>query len=434
MSTVYSATQPSSVDQPSDVQARVLRRIVPFLLLCYVCSYLDRINVGFAKLQMARELRFSETAYGLGAGIFFISYFLFEVPSNMAMMRTGARFWIGRIMVTWGLISGATMFIQSETSYYTMRFLLGVAEAGFIPAVLYYLSCWIPSKTKGQATAIFMMGIPLSGILGGPLSGGIIQGFDGVAGLSGWRWMFILEAIPTVLAGLFAFKWLSDSPAKAKWLSPLERAQLTAELEADGKTKLLHSTRDGLTDKRVWGLSVLYIFYSMGLYAISFWLPSIIQQSGASDPLTVGSLAAIPYSTALITMLLVGRSSDRTRERRWHLALPALAGAAGLCISVRFATDPTLGLIGLAIAASGIITCVPQFYCLPPAILGGSAAAMGFAVANSIGCLAGFVSPYMIGWIKDSTGSTDAGLLLVAACLVVGALGALSVPKAMVNR
>jgi MFS family permease len=413
---------------------RVVRRIVPFLLLCYIFSYLDRINVGFAKLQMASELHFSETAYGLGAGIFFLGYFLFEVPSNMVMLRTGPRFWIGRIMITWGLVSGAMMFIQNETSYYVLRFLLGVAEAGFIPAVIYYLNCWIPSSAKGKATALFMTGIPIAGMLGGPLSGLILKDMHHLAGLSGWRWMFLLEAVPSILAGLFAFWWLDDVPACARWLSASERAALSAEIETESRGKPLHSPRDGLLSLKVWGLSALYISYSMGLYAISFWLPSIIAQSGFADPALIGLLTAVPFVAALATMLAVSASSDRRRERRWHLALPSLAGAVGLAISVAFAHVPALAIFGLTVASAGIITCVPQFYCLPPALLGGGAAAIGFAIANSVGCLAGFVSPSMIGAIKDATGSTAAGLLVVAACLLLGAGGALLVPKALVNK
>lgn len=433
MSTIADAHLGRLRSDHAGVHARVVRRIVPFLLICYICSYLDRINVGFAKLQMASDLHFSESAYGLGAGIFFIGYFLFEVPSNLMMMRTGPRFWIGRIMVTWGIVSGATMFVRDEYSYYALRLLLGVAEAGFIPAVLYYLSCWVPSAAKGRATALFMMGIPIAGILGGPLSGWILKGFDQVGGLAGWRWMFVIEAVPTVLAGLFAFKWLDDSPSSARWLTPAERRDLDEQLASESKGKALQSTRDGLTSGRVWALSALYISYSMGLYAISFWLPSVIAQSGVNDPASVGMLTALPYLAALVTMFLVGRSSDHFHERRWHLALPSLAGAAGLVISVVFAHDTTLSLVGLTIAAAGIITCVPQFYCIPPAILGGSAAAMGLALANSIGCLAGFVSPYMIGWIKDATGSTGIGLIVVAGFLVAGALGALAVPRKLVN-
>lgn len=432
MSTLAS-TLASTRAPMSETNSAVVRRIVPFLLLCYICSYLDRINVGFAKLQMASDLRFSETAYGLGAGIFFIGYVLFEVPSNMMMVRTGPRFWIGRIMITWGVISGATMFIQGETSYYILRFALGVAEAGFIPAVIYYLGCWVPSAAKGRATSLFMLGIPIAGILGGPLSGWILHGMDGVAGLAGWRWMFVLEAIPTVAAGIMAFKWLDDSPDQAKWLTPAQRIELKNELARESQGKALHSTRDGLLSGKVWALAVLYISFNMGLYAVSFWLPTIIAQSGVTDPASVGMLTAIPYVAAFVTMMLVGRSSDRMRERRWHLAVPSFVGALGLVTAVTYSDNPTIALVGMAVAAAGIITCIPQFYVLPSAILSGNAAAMGLAVANSIGCIAGFASPYMIGAIKDATGSTSVGLIVVAGILVLGAAGALLIPKSLVN-
>jgi sugar phosphate permease len=414
--------------------AKIFLRLIPFLLFCYICSYLDRINVGFAKLQMVRELGFSETAYGLGAGIFFIGYFLFEIPSNIIMLRTGPRFWIGRIMITWGLVSGAMMFVRSETAFYMLRFLLGLAEAGFIPGVLYYLNCWFPAKAKGRATALFMTGIPLSGIIGAPLSGWILHGLQGVGGLSGWQWVFLVEAVPTLLAGAACFAWLDNSPETAKWLTPGEKASIAAEHLGENADKQLHSLRDGLFNRRIWYLSLLYTMFTMGLYAISFWLPSIIGQSGVADPVSVGLLTAMPYGAALVTMWIVGRSSDRRGERRWHLSVPACLGAGGLVFSVMFSHDITMAIIGLTLATAGIITCIPQFYVIPPMLLGGSAAAAGLALINSVGNLAGFVSPFLLGYVKDATGTTAVGLLVVAACLLVGATCVLLIPKALVNK
>lgn len=430
---IVAETLPQSLTQDS-TYGRIFRRLIPFLLFCYLCSYLDRINVGFAKLQMVRELGFSETTYGLGAGIFFIGYFLFEVPSNIIMLRTGARFWIGRIMVTWGLISGAMMFIHSESIFYLLRFMLGFAEAGFIPAVLYYLSCWFPAKERGKATALFMTGIPIAGMIGGPLSGWILVGLDGASGLSGWQWMFLIEAVPTLIAGLLCFAWLDDSPEKAAWLTAEEKANIALDHREESGTKQLHSMRDGLLNRRVWYLSILYAMFTMGLYAISFWLPSIIGQLGVKDPAKVGLLTAIPYTAALLTMYVVGRSSDRQRERRWHLSGPALIGAAGLICSVVFSNDFTLAMVALTVATAGILTCVPQFYVIPPTILGGRAAAVGLAVANSVGNLAGFVSPYMLGYVKDVTGTTTIGVLIVAGCLIVGGACVQLLPRALVNK
>jgi sugar phosphate permease len=417
-----------------DTYARIFKRLIPFLLFCYICSYLDRINVGFAKIQMVKELGFSETAYGLGAGIFFVGYFAFEVPSNVIMLRTGARFWIGRIMLVWGLISGAMLLVRSETTFYVLRFLLGIAEAGFIPGVLYYLNCWFPAKAKGRATALFMGGIPLAGMIGGPISGWILAGLHGAAGLSGWQWMFLLEAVPSLLAGIVCFVWLDSGPEEARWLSVEEKASIAADHRAESAAKQFHSLRDGLLNRGVWYLSLLYSMFTMGLYAISFWLPTIISQSGVSDPTRLGLLTAIPYAAALIIMYLVGRSSDSRRERRWHLTLPALTGAGGLLWSVAFAHDMPLAMIGLTIATAGILTCVPQFYVIPPMMLGGGAAAAGFAVINSIGNLAGFVSPYLLGYVKDATGSTTGGLLIVAVCLTLGGVCVLLIPRLHVNK
>lgn len=417
-----------------EVYAKVSRRLIPMLLFCYVCSYLDRVNVGFAKLQMLDDLKFSETVYGLGAGIFFLGYVIFEVPSNLVMIRVGARFWIGRIMITWGIVSAAMVFVKSPASFYALRFLLGVAEAGLIPAALYYLSTWFPSERRGKATAVFMFGIPLSGVIGGPLSGWIIARFAHAGGLAGWQWMFLIEALPAVLGGIACFFYLSDSPASAPWLDRAERSVIAADLARESSEKTLHTIRDGLADRKVWQLSALYMAFTMGLYAVSFWLPSIIRTSGVKDALTVGLLTAIPYAVAIPTMYLVGRSSDRLHERRWHLAVPALVGAFGLVLSVHFALQTTYAMVALTIATAGIVTCIPQFYTLPPAILGGAAAAMGLAVANSVGSVAGFISPYLLGYVKDMTGSTNDGVLVIAACLVIGGGLVFAVPARLVNR
>ena len=408
---------------------RIFARLIPFLLFCYICSYLDRINVGFAKIQMVSDLHFSETAYGLGAGIFFIGYFLFEVPSNIIMTRTGARFWIGRIMLTWGVISGLMMFVQTELHFYVLRFLLGLAEAGFIPGVLYYLSCWFPAKARGRATSMFMMGIPLAGMIGAPLSGWLLRSMSGTAGLAGWQWVFLIEAIPTLFAGIACFFWLDNDPMSAKWLTQAEKDQLVTDLRAENDGKKFSSMRDGFASPQVWYLSLLYVMFTMGLYAISFWLPSIIGQSGVSDSLTIGLLTSIPYTAALIFMFFVGRSSDRNNERHYHLIVPALLGAFGLCVSVVFAHSTVPAMVGLTLATAGILTCIPQFYNVPPLLLTGSAAAVGLAMINSIGNLAGFVSPYLIGYVKDQAGSTSAAVLIIAGCLVLGAAGVLRIRR-----
>jgi len=413
---------------------RIGRRIVPFLLFCYVCSYLDRLNIGYAKLQMLGDLRMSETAYGLGAGIFFIGYVIFEIPSNFVMIRVGARFWIGRIMVTWGLISGAMALVSSPMVFYVLRFLLGAAEAGFIPAALYYMSTWLPDQRRGRATALFMIGIPLSGIIAGPVSGLILSKLNGVGRLAGWQWMFVIEAIPTVIGGLICFFFLDNTVGAVSWLSESGRSAVAADLAREAASRPLHSIRSGLLDPKVWALSGLYMFFTMGLYAVSFWLPSIIRSSGVKDVLTVGLLAAIPYAVALPTMLLIGRSSDARRERRWHLAAPAFVGAIGLFFSVIYAKDTALAMVGLTVATACILTTIPQFYTLPPAILTGGAAAMGFALANSAGSIAGFISPYLLGYVKDATGSTNIGVTVVGAGLLIGAALTFGFPRSLVNK
>ncbi len=424
----------TEVSADRGVYSKMMWRLLPLLLACYIAAYLDRVNVGFAKLQMLKELGFSETVYGLGAGVFFVGYVIFEVPGNMLMMRVGPRAWISRILITWGLISGATMIVKTPTAFYLMRFLLGAAEAGFIPAIIYYLSIWFPSAQRGKASALFLAGIPLSGVIGGPLSGWLITSMNGVGGLSGWQWMFVVEAVPAVVLGIACIFYLDNSIDAANWLTPAEKARVAADIAGEARGKTLNSARDGLTNGRVWLLSFTYFFFTMGLYGVSFWLPSIIRDSGVKDPLSVGLLTAIPYAGAFVTMILVGRSSDRRRERRWHLAGPALCGAAGLIVSVLYSHDTVLALAALTVAASGILTCIPQFYVLPPAILTGAAAAMGLAVANSVGSVAGFIAPYLLGYVKDFTGSTNNGVLVLAAALVLGAALVFATPARLVNR
>lgn len=413
---------------------QVIWRLIPFLFLCYVCSYMDRVNVGFAKLQMMSDLNLSEAVYGLGAGMFFVGYLLFEVPSNLVMQKVGARRWIARIMVTWGIISAAMMFVTSPSSFYIMRFLLGVAEAGFIPAILLYLTYWFPASRRGKVTALFMTGIPMSGVIGGPLSGWILHTMSGSSGLAGWQWLFVLEGIPTVILGVVAFFYLDDKISDAKWLSPQQRSMLEKNLTADQHGKTLHSLRDGFTNPKVWLLSFIYLFFTMGLYGVSFWLPTIVKASGVSDPLNIGLLTAIPYAAATVAMIVVGRSSDRRGERRWHLSLSGFVGALGLVFSVMYAQDTTIAMVALTFATMGIMSTISQFWVLPPTILGGAAAATGIALANSIGSVSGLISPYLLGWVKTVTNSTNNGVLVLAVSLVVGGLLVFTIPAKLVNR
>ncbi|AMP04372.1 MFS transporter [Collimonas pratensis] len=414
--------------------AKVTWRLLPMLFLCYVASYLDRVNVGFAKLQMLNDLKFSETVYGLGAGIFFIGYFIFEIPSNMMLHRVGARLWIARIMISWGLISGAMIFVDSPTSFYAMRFLLGVAEAGFFPGVILYLTYWYPAHRRGKMTALFMTGVPVSGVIGGPLSGWIMKALPGVHGLAGWQWMFILEAIPSLVLGVVVIFYLQDRIRGAAWLSEQEKLLLEAQIQAETSQKQEASLGQMFANPRVWLMALIYFCFVMGLYGVSFWLPTIIKTTGVTDTFNIGLLTAIPYATAAVAMILIGHSADLRRERRWHVAIPAVLGCIGLIFSTVYDHNTLLAMAALTLATVGIITVLPLFWSLPTAFLGGAAAAAGIALINSLGNLAGFVSPYLVGWLKDQTHSTNSGMYVLAASLLLGAVLTLSVPKHLVNK
>ena len=413
---------------------KVTWRLMPLLLICYIVAYLDRVNVGFAKLQMMNALGFSDVVYGLGAGIFFVGYFLFEVPSNVILHKVGARLWIGRIMISWGILSAGMLFVTNDTAFYVMRFLLGIAEAGFFPGIILYLTYWYPSHRRGRITALFMTGIALSGVIGGPLSGYIMKIFDGTHGMAGWQWMFLLEGLPAVLLGVIVIIMLDDRIAQAKWLTEEERALLAKNIAAEEEEKHDASISTVLTSPRVWLMALIYFSYVMGLYGVSFWLPTIIKGMGIADPLEIGLMSAIPYGAAVVVMLLVSKSADRLRERRWHVALPGIFGAIGLLLSVLWAHDTVLAMAALTLATAGIITTLPLFWSLPTAFLTGTGAAAGIAMINSVGNLAGFTSPYLVGWLKQLTGSTDAGMYMLAGSLIFAAILTISVPARLVNK
>ena len=414
---------------------KVLLRIVPFLMLCYVVSYLDRVNVGFAKLQMSGDLGLSEAAYGLGAGLFFIGYFLFEVPSNLLLQRVGAKIWIARIMITWGLVSGAFMLVQNEVQFYALRFLLGLAEAGFYPGVILYCTFWFPSHRRAKVVALFMSAIPIAGIFGNPLSGWIIKALDGASGLAGWRWMFAVEAVPALLIGIWTLFYLDSSVRRARWLSDAEKEIIERAIEADNAHKPVHGkVFDAFKEPRVWLMSFIYFCFVMGQYALTFWMPTFVESTGIEDAFAIGVLSAIPFLAALVAMNLFGRSADRHRERRWHLVIPATMGAVGFVLAASTQGSTVLSLVALSVAAAGVITCAPLFWSLPTAFLGGTAAAAGIAAINSFGNLAGFASPYMIGELIDRTGSTRLPMYLLASILVIGAAAVLTTDKRTVNR
>jgi D-galactonate transporter len=416
------------------IYRKVSWRLVPFLLLCYVVAYLDRVNVGFAKLQMLSDLKFSETIYGLGAGIFFIGYFIFEVPSNVILHKVGARVWIARIMISWGILSAAMMFVSSPTMFYVMRFLLGVAEAGFFPGIILYLTYWYPAQRRGRVTALFMTAIALAGVIGGPISGWILREMAGVSGLAGWQWMFLLEGIPSILVGFIVLFYLDDRIAKAHWLTPGDKSILERNIASEDAEKEDPPLLAVLSSPRVWLMSTIYFCLVAGLYGVSFWLPTIIKSTGVKDNFVIGVLSAVPYAFAVVAMIIASRSADARRERRWHVAVPALLGALGLVLSVVWGQNTVLAMAALTLATMGILTTLPLFWSLPTAFLAGTAAAAGIGLINSLGNLAGFASPYAVGWLKDATQSTDVGMYGLAVVLVLGALLTLSIPARLVSK
>ncbi|WP_312511743.1 MFS transporter [Massilia sp.] len=415
-------------------------RLIPFIFVCYLFNYLDRVNVGFAKLEMLDALQLSETVYGLGAGIFFLGYVAFGVPSNLILHRFGARRWIAVMMVAWGSLSACMLFVTTPLEFYVLRFFTGVAEAGFFPGMVLYFTKWFPSHKRGQVMALFMSAIPVSGLIGGPLSGWMLSHFaHGQGGMDGWQWLFLLQGVPTVLLGVGVWFYLNDGIKQASWLSHEEKTAMQAALDRDEQQRssgvhAVHSFGQVLRDWHVWMLGFIYFSIQMGVYAINFWLPSIIKALGFENATTVGWLSAIPYLFAGVFMVLVGRSADRRRERRWHLTAPLLMALVGLLLAANFSSNVVIVMIGLSLATMGALTGLPMFWPLPAAFLGSAAAAAGLALINSMGQIAGFLSPFLVGWIKDATGSTDVALYLLSSVLFVGAMLVLVVPARLVNR
>ncbi|EEY27581.1 major facilitator family transporter [Brucella suis bv. 5 str. 513] len=413
---------------------KVAFRIIPLLMICYIIAYLDRVNVGFAKLQMSEELGFSEAIYGLGAGLFFIGYFFFEIPSNILLHKLGARLWIARIMITWGLLSALFAFVQTEWQFYILRFLLGAAEAGFYPGVILYLTYWFPSHRRGKMFALFQAGSPAAGIFGNPLSGWIMDQFHDTAGWQGWQWMFVLEAIPAVVLGVVILLYLDNSVKAAKWLTEEEKAIISRDIEADSKGKAAsHSLMSLVKNPMLWVMTLIYFCFVMGQYGLTLWMPTLIRASGVTSNVTIGLLGAIPFICAIIAMVIFSRSADHYRERRWHLVVPALLGAVGFVVAAS-ATNTTVSIIFLSMAAAGVLACAPLFWSLPTAILSDAAAAAGIALINSVANLAGFISPYMVGIIRDATHSSELGMYVLAGFLILGAAIVLCIPASKVNR
>jgi len=394
--------------------AKVTSRLVPFLVLCYFVAYLDRVNVGFAALTMNGDLGLSSAAFGFGAGIFFLAYFLFEVPSNLFLERVGARKWIARIMFTWGLISGGMAFATGEWSFFSLRVLLGIAEAGFFPGIIFYLTLWFPAVYRARIIGYFMAAIPLSTVIGAPISG-LLLNMHGLAGLKGWQWLFLIEAIPALLLSVVVFFYLTDRPAGATWLAPDEREWLVARLDQERRQRESvrhYSVAEALLNFKVLALSLVYFGAVATNYGLSFFLPQIVKAFGVSN-LQAGLIAALPYVVGTISIVLWGRRSDRKLERRFHLAFPIFVAAAGIAAST-LVDDPRLRMLAFSVAGFGIFGNLPVFWTFPTAFLSGPAAAGGIALINSIGNLAGFAGPFAMGWLKDHTGTYTAGLLTLS--------------------
>lgn len=397
-------------------------RILPFLALCYMFAYLDRINVGFAKLQMQDAINLSDAAYGLGAGIFFLGYVIFEIPSNLYMVRVGARKTLVRIMILWGLTSTLMMFVSSPLMFYVLRFMLGVFEAGFAPGIIYYLTLWFPAKRMAGAMTMLMFAGPVGSMIGAPISTWLMTHFHQTHGLQGWQWMFMLEGLPCVLLGVIAWFYIVDKPQDARWLSDAEKKEMATLLQqSDEKQSSFIAV---IKNPAVYGLIVTYFGLICGIYAMSFWLPTILQSHGIKDTMTIGLLSAIPYLAAIIAMIVFSKTSDKYQERRWHVALTALLAGFALLFS-NFTANFTFAMFLLTVATGLMWASYTLFWVIPSKIMQGTAAAGGIALINSFGLVGGFVSPTIMGWIKQSTGSLIGGLIFMTVLLFIGAIAIL---------
>lgn len=408
--------------------AKARRRLLPLLFLLYVVSYLDRINVGFAALQMNAALGFSSVTYSFGAGIFFLSYTLFEIPSNVILARVGARIWIARIMITWGLVSAATMFVRSAAAFYALRFALGAAEAGFFPGIVYCLTQWFPRRDRARAVAGFMTAVVVAGIIGGPISGALLS-LDGAGGLAGWQWLFAVEGLPAVVLGVLALRLLPGRPSEARWLTHDEQEALSAQLAREAsEIGVVQSISGALSSGRVWRLAAVYFTIPVALYAMGFWMPQIVRAASGGSDLLVGWLSAIPYAAAAVGMVVIGRHSDRTGERRWHIALSAVAGGAAFAAAgCVHGVVPAIAL--LSIAMLGLASMLGPFWAFATSSLGGVGAAAGIALVNSVGNIGGFVGPNILGVVQQRAHGFSAGLVAIGAVLAAGGVTVLAADR-----
>jgi MFS family permease len=405
------------------VYKRIAFRIMPFLILLHVVSWLDRVNVGFAKLRMVSDLGFSEAVYGFGAGIFFVGYLLFEIPSNLLLEKVGARKTFARIALLWGLCSIAMMFVKTAGMFYLLRVLLGAFEAGLYPGVILYLTYWFPARHRGRMMGLFMLAGPVSGILGGPTSGLIMAATGAAGGLANWQWLFLLEGLPAVVLGLLTLVVVDDTPARARWLSDREKAFVLEDLSRDQRAgPRTHNLLRALGLPRVWLLTIVYFCLVSANPTLGFWGPTIINGLGVSNNFAIGLLSAVPSIAAVIATVAVGRHSDRTLERRWHAALSCFSAAVGLILIGVCATSPPLAFGALVLAQAAVTAAFAPFWQMPTLLLAGTAAAGGIALINSIGNLSGWLGPFMVGWLRDLTGRTSTGLYVIAGLEVVATI------------
>ncbi|MDR0277733.1 MAG: MFS transporter [Paucimonas sp.] len=432
MSTANTA-EPVALARQQSTHSTVTWRLMPLLLVCYLFAHLDRINIGFAKMQMSTDLHFSDTVYGLGAGLFFIAYAMFGVPSNMALDRVGPRRWIATLMVVWGALSTSMLLVESASGFYVLRFLLGVAEAGFFPGILVYLNRWYPARRRAGITALFAIAVPMAGVVGGPLSGGILELFHDAAGLRGWQWMFLLEGAPVILLGLVVLKCLPDSFDNVSWLSAEQKRDLREQLAQEETRKPINSFGGILSDARVWLLVAVYCAVMLAVNTLAFWMPTLIHGAGIGSDGRVGLLSAVPYLAGCFFMIACGRSSDRRRERRWHLCVPLLMSAVGIAVAGIAPDNATLVMSGLIVAGMGASAALPMFWQLPPAFLSNTTQAAGIGLISSLGSIASFAAPYLIGWMRDTTHSASLALYVLAVFITLGGLLVLRTQAATVN-
>ncbi|HET7220628.1 MAG TPA: MFS transporter [Vicinamibacterales bacterium] len=407
--------------------ARVIRRLIPFIFICYVVAYIDRVNIGFAAEELQRDLGLSDAAYGLGGGLFFLGYCLFEIPSNLILERVGARIWIARIMIGWGLVSMAMTFVVGQWSFYAMRVLLGIAEAGFFPGVVLYLTYWIPAAERARAGALFMTAAPVAVLVGAPVSEGLLA-LDGALGLSGWQWLFVVEGLPAVILGMVALWYLTDRPEQATWLPAADRTWLSEHMAGERAQRALSAgTHLGaLLNGRVLLICFIYFLNTLVTYGIFLWLPRILREVSGLRGAGLSVITAVPFVVALVGMVLIGRHSDRTGERKGHVAACALTGALGLMLAAGFQNSALIIVLSFTLSQLGQRSVQGVFWAIPPIFLGGTAAAAGIALINSIGNLGGFVGPTVMGWLRGLSGSYSAGLLVLASALVLEAILVLS--------